>query len=164
MFLYIIKSKKMNKNKNIAIVAFDTKKTDLIEWSYFNKEHLMPHNIIAIGFAANILEGTLNKKIDRIEPGNFGGCRQLCNLITDNKIDAIIIFGEAEEIFQSKDLKAVLEKAVTHNIIVAANRTTADFVIHSSLIESGYKIHLNEKKLVKDVSNNSASFPLAKAS
>jgi methylglyoxal synthase len=155
----------MKKNKNIAIVAFETKKTDLIEWSYFNKEHLIPHNIIAIGFAANILEGTLNKKIDRIEPGNFGGSRQLGNLITDNKIDAILIFGEAKEIFQSKDLTAVLETAVTHNILVAANRTTADFVIHSSLIENEYKIDLNEKRITnKDVSNNSSSFPLAKAS
>jgi methylglyoxal synthase len=155
----------MKKIKNIAILAFETKKTDLIEWSYFNKEYLIPHNIVAIGFAANILEGTLNKTIDRIEPGNFGGCRQLCKLIVDNKIDAIIIFGEAVEIFQSKDLKAVLETAVMHNILVAANRTTADFVIHSSLIKSEYKIHINENKIIRtEVTNTSSSFPLAKAS
>jgi methylglyoxal synthase len=153
----------MNKNKNIAIIAFESKKTDLIEWSYFNKDILMPHQITAIGFAANILEGTLNKKIEHIEPGNFGGFRQLCNLIIENKIDAIIIFGEAKEIFESKHLSTVLETAVQHNILVAANRTTADFVIHSSLINDEYTIHSPEKKSF-EVLNNSSSYMLAKAS
>lgn len=153
----------MNKNKNIAIIAFESKKTDLIEWSYFNKDILMSHQIIAIGFAANILEGTLNKKIEHIEPGNFGGFRQLCNLIIENKIDAIIIFGEAKEIFESKHLSAVLETAVQHNILVAANRTTADFVIHSSLINNEYAIYSPEKKS-SEVLSNSGSYPLAKAS
>ncbi|MEP6467805.1 MAG: hypothetical protein ABJB05_15955 [Parafilimonas sp.] len=155
----------MKKNKKIAIIAFESNKTDLIEWSYFNKELLMPHQITAIGFAANILEGTLNKKTDYIEPGNFGGYRQLSNRIKENKIDAIIIFGEAKEIFETKELRVVIETALINNIIVAANKTTADFVIHSSLINSEYKILSKEKKPVyKEVSANSAPFPLAKAS
>jgi methylglyoxal synthase len=154
---------KMKKNKNIAIIAFESKKTDIIEWSYFNKDILMPHQITSIGFAANILEGTLNKKIEHIEPGNFGGFRQLCNLITENKIDAIIIFGEAKEVFETKNLNAVLEAAVKHNILVAANRTTADFVIYSSLINSEYTIHNSEKKQ-SEILNNHSSYTLAKAS
>ncbi|HEY2726716.1 MAG TPA: methylglyoxal synthase [Parafilimonas sp.] len=155
----------MNKNKNIAIIAFESRKTDLIEWSYFNKELLLSHQITAIGFAANILEGTLNKKINQIEPGNFGGFRQLQNLIIENKIDAIIIFGEAKEVFENNYLNAVLEIAALHNILIAANRTTADFIMHSSLIKSEYKIHSTEKKPSdKEVLSNTSSYPFAKAS
>jgi len=156
----------MKKIKSIAIISFESKKTDIIEWSYFNKELLKPHKILASGFAANILEGTLNKDISKLEASNAGGNRQMCNLITDGKIDALIIFGESNEILESKDLKGVLDAAIQHNILVAANRTSADFIIHSSLIESNYTIHLQEKKLTDDkkLLNTSAAYTLAKAS
>src|SRR4051794_4935911 len=106
----------MKTNKNIAIVSFESKKTDLIEWSYFNKEFLLPHVILASGFAANILKGTLNKTISELEIGNMGGYRQLCNLINGGKIDALIIFGESHELFENKDLKGILDAAVQNNI------------------------------------------------
>lgn len=155
----------MKKIKNIAIIAFDSKKTDLIEWSYFNKEILLLHQIIALGFAANILEGTLNKKIQHIEPGNFGGYRQLKDLINENKIDALIIFGEASEIFHTKYLNAVIETAVESNIIVSANKTTADFLVHSPLIDNDYIISKKEKQTEKPGMSNTASLvSLAKAS
>ena len=136
----------MNKIKHIAIIAFNSKKTDLIEWSYFNKNILSPHKISALGFAANILEGTLNKEIKRYESGKLGEYRQLCNLIEENKLDAIIVFGEAHEIFEKKELHSLIETAIQNNIIVAANKTTADFILHSSLIDNEYTITQTEKK------------------
>ena len=156
----------MKKIKNIAIVAFDSKKTDLIEWSYFNRKFLLPHQLFALGFAVNILEGTLNKKINQGEEIKLSSYRDLCKLIADDKIDAVIIFGEAEEIFDSKDLKVVLETAIEHNIITATNKTTADFILHSSLLDSEYKIDIKEKKPVdnKEILSTTADFQLAKAS
>ena len=155
----------MNKIKTIAIIAFDSKKTDLIEWSYFNKKLLIPHNILALGCAKNILEGTLNKKVKSSEAGILGENRYLCNLITREKIDALIIFGEADEIFESKELSGVIETATEHNIIVAANRTTADFILHSSLLDNEYSIAKKEKKPGdKEVITARTSFPFAKAS
>ena len=136
----------MKKVKNIAIIAFDSHKTDLIEWSYFNKSLLMPHQITPLGFAGGILEGTLNKKLHTAETGKPGEYRQLCNRINNDEIDAVIIFGEADEVLETKDLDAVLEIAIKKNIVVAANRTTADFILHSSLIDENYIIAKNEKK------------------
>jgi methylglyoxal synthase len=136
----------MKKIKNIAIITFDSKKTDLIEWSYFNKNILINHTVTAIGSAENILEGTLNKNINYIQPGSFGGYRQLAQLIGENKIDAVIVFGEAVEIAGNKNLRAVLEMALQHNILVALNRTTADFVVHSTLMEKEYMIEKKEKR------------------
>jgi len=156
----------MKKIKNIAIIAFDNKKTDLIEWSYFNKELLLPHKLFALGFAVNILEGTLNKRINKGEEIKLGGYRDLCKLIADDKIDAVIIFGEANEIFDSKDVKSVLETAIHCNIIAATNKTTADFILHSSLLESEYKINIKEKKPVdnREIVATTTDFLLAKAS
>jgi methylglyoxal synthase len=156
----------MKKIKNIAIIAFDSKKTDLIEWSYFNKKFLLPHQLFALGFAVNILEGTLNKKINQGEEIKLSGYRDLCKLVADDKIDGVIIFGDADEIFNSKDLKTVLETAIEHNIITATNKTTADFILHSSLLDSEYKIDIKEKKPVdnKEILSTTADFQLAKAS
>ncbi len=136
----------MKKTKNIAVIAFENKKTDLIEWSYFNKEILTGHEVFAPAFEGNVLEGTLNKKVNRLEARQMGGYREICKLITDNKIDAIIIFGDAEDVFEAKDLNAIIKTAIDHDIIVAANRTTADFVLHSSLLEKDYITHASQKK------------------
>ncbi len=155
----------MNKIKNIAVIASADRKTDLIEWSYFNKKALSSHNILALGFAANILEGTLNKKISVSESGKSGEYAELCTLILNGYIDAVIIFSEAAEILHSKGLSSVTETAIENNILVAANKTTADFVINSPLLESEYEIHKDEKKVTdKTPFSTSLSYPLAKAS
>ena len=156
----------MKKIKNIAIIAFDSKKTELIEWSYFNKRFLFPHQLFALGFAVNILEGTLNKRINQGGEIKLSSNRDICKLIADDKIDAVIIFGDADEIFDSKDLKSVLETAIEHNIITATNKTTADFILHSSLLESEYKVDIKEKKPVdsEEIMATAAGYQLAKAS
>ena len=155
----------MNKTKHIAIIAFDNKKTELIEWSYFNRALLMPHNILALSYAAIVLEGTLNKKVQISASGKLGELKELCSLIGNNEIDAVIIFSEAGEIFENKDLKAVVEAATDHNIIVATNRTTADFILTSSLFGNEYTVQKEEKKLTdKHALNESTVYPLAKAS
>jgi methylglyoxal synthase len=156
---------KMNKIKNIAIVAFDSKKTELIEWSYFNRELLIPHQILALGIAGNILEGTLNKKVSISEAGRMGENRELCNLIAADKIDAVIILGEADDVLESKDMNTILETAIQHNIIVAVNRTTADFIIHSSFMGTEYTIHTEDNLPdTRNAESLSDSFSLAKAS
>jgi len=156
----------MNKIKRIAIIAFDNKKTELIEWSYFNRHLLIPHQILAIAYAANVLEGTLNKKVEVSTAGKLGEYRDLCALINEEAIDAVIIFSDANEILRNKDLVGVVDAAIEHNIIVATNRTTADFVLNSSLIDSAYEVHKEEKKIAgsKSSFNVRTSFPLAKAS
>jgi methylglyoxal synthase len=60
----------------------------------------------------------------------------------------------------------VLETAIEHNIITATNKTTADFILHSSLLGSEYKIDIKEKKPVdsKEIVATATDFQLAKAS
>jgi len=158
----------MKKIKNIAIIAFDSKKTDLIEWSYFNRETLIPHQIFASGFAGQTLEGTLNKKVNIIDAVSFNGYRELCNFVGNGKIDAIIIFGDADQVFETKELNAVLKAAAAHNVAVAVNRTTADFIIRSSLITTAYTPQSTFTKNTLDakevVNTGNERFPLAKAS
>lgn len=119
--------------KRIAFVVHDDKKSELIEWSYFNKDILMQHEIIAPGNAGNILEGTLNKPISKLPDGEF---HLLSSLITEGKIDIVIFFWNTNETqMQKHGIKALLRTALANNVIVACNKITAEFILHSSLMK-----------------------------
>ena len=126
---------KTNK-KRIAVVAHQNKKVDLINWSYYNKNVLMQHEIIAIGKAGNILEGTINIPVQKLMTGPFGGDQQLSAMIEEGKIDIIIFFSNPiGRDVEDSDIEALQQIAITNNIVVAANLATADYVVASSMME-----------------------------
>lgn len=43
--------------KTIGLVAHDNKKRDLIEWSTYNRELLLRHDLVATGTTGTLLEG-----------------------------------------------------------------------------------------------------------
>jgi len=126
---------KMNK-KRIAVVAHENKKVDLINWSYDNRNVLMHHEIIGIGTAGNILEGTINRPVQKLAKGPFGGDQQLSAMISEGKIDIIIFFSNpAGRNVEDSDIEVLQQAAIDNNIAVAANLATADYILASSLIE-----------------------------
>lgn len=156
-----MKSRNLNCIKNIAFIADDIKKTELIEWSYFNRRLLAEHNIIATGMAGNILEGTLNKVINKIPAAGFGGYQKLTALIEEGKVDALIVFSEDTGIHLLVNAKkSLLASAEENNIVVAVNRTTADFVLNSEFMHKTYLItaadslQADEKKINNLEQNN----------
>lgn len=127
--------------KRIAITSQEKKKTDLIEWSYFKKDVLSKHELVATGTTADILEGTVNTPVQKIPSGIEGGYRQLAEMIEAGKLDAIIFFTEsAKEAMKNADVKHLVELAISKNIIVCCNRTTADYVLESLLMNRSYTI------------------------
>ncbi|QEC67275.1 methylglyoxal synthase [Panacibacter ginsenosidivorans] len=125
--------------KRIAITAQEHKKTELIEWSYFKREALAKHQLIATGTTADIIEGTVDVPVQKILSGAVGGYTQLATMIEEGKIDALIFFSDAmKDSFNNSDIRKLLELAISHNIIVCCNRTTADYVMDSILMNESY--------------------------
>ncbi|HWB25361.1 MAG TPA: methylglyoxal synthase [Chitinophagaceae bacterium] len=130
-----MKTKTINSTKQIAFIVHPDKKTELIEWSYFNKDILQKHEIIATGDTAKMLEGTLNKPVTRYLNGPYEGNQELCNMISDGKIDAVILFRGADETpLQRNGIRSIIHTALEADIIIANNKTTADFIITSPLM------------------------------
>jgi len=126
----------INTTKRIAFVVHADKKSELIEWSYFNKHLLAQHDIIASGDAANILEGTLNTPVQTYITGPYNGYQELGDLITEGMVDALILFGHTDETqLQAQGLKALIEAALEANVIIALNTITADFILQSALMD-----------------------------
>ncbi len=125
----------INSVKRIAFIVHSNNKSELIEWSYFNKGLLTQHEIIASGDAANILGGTLNKPVHTFLSGPLHGYQELGNMIADGKVDILILLWNAGETqMQKNGIKALMRTANNANIIIATNKITADFILTSDLM------------------------------
>jgi methylglyoxal synthase len=134
--------------KNIALVAHDNRKKDLIEWVEYNYRPLLQHRLICTGTTGRMIEAALQKKIGpdhlvfeiiKLKSGPLGGDQQLGAMIVDGKVDCIIFLWDPMTPHpHDVDVKALLRIAVLYNIPIACNRSTADFLISSPLMEQRY--------------------------
>ncbi len=53
----------MEKIKNIALVAHDNRKKDLIEWFEYNYRSLIKHKLVCTGTTGRLVEEALQKKL-----------------------------------------------------------------------------------------------------
>jgi methylglyoxal synthase len=145
--------------KNIALVAHDNRKKDLIEWVAWNVGILVKHDLTCTGTTGQLVEKAIQQKasdaglprptpVRKLRSGPLGGDQQLGALITEGKIDIVIFFWDPMEPHpHDVDVKALLRIAVLYNIPIACNRSTADFLISSPLLSQQYE------QIVKDYSD-----------
>ena len=136
---------KNNKNiiepkKKIALVAHDNMKQNMIEWAKFNKEKLKNHEIYATGTTGKLLEKELGIPVHKFLSGPLGGDQQIGASIVEGKINFLIFFWDPlEQQPHDPDVKALLRIAVLWNIPVASNRSSADFLFTSILMDKPYE-------------------------
>lgn len=157
------------KKLNIALVAHDSRKRELLEWCTHNAEWLLNHNIYSTETTGKLLEnintryvtneddnltvkkvGPLLNKINKLLSGPLGGDQQLGAMIAEGKLDVLIFFCD-NLIVQGhhQDVEALVRLASLYNIAFATNRTTADMIITSPLIDAD-----NYKRIIPKNINN----------
>ena len=142
----------MDKRKTVALVAHDHRKRDLAEWVEFNHGTLADHDLVCTGTTGRLIEETLARvrgqdggeaaaqKVTRLRSGPLGGDQQLGAMIAEGRVDVLIFFWDPMEAQpHDVDVKALLRIATVYNVAVACNRSTADFLISSPLLEQQYQ-------------------------
>jgi methylglyoxal synthase len=136
-------SRKVLARKRIALVAHDRKKKDLLEWAIYNKTSLARHELLATGTTGKMLEEKLDRPVKKMLSGPLGGDQQIGAMIATGEIDVLIFFWDPMEAQpHDSDVKALLRLAVAWNIPTACNRTTADFLLTSPLMQVDYATQL----------------------
>jgi methylglyoxal synthase len=132
-------TRKLHTRKRVALVAHDNKKKDLIDWAIYNKTVLSRHELIATGTTGKLLEEHLGRPVKKLFSGPLGGDQQIGAMIAEEKLDLLVFFWDPMEAQpHDSDVKALLRVAVAWNILIACNRTTADFILTSVLMNDEY--------------------------
>ena len=141
----------MEEVKRSALVAHDNRKKDLVEWAEWNYKELMKHEIICTGTTGKLVEEALLKRCDaegiacttsvlKLKSGPLGGDQQLGAFIAEGKVDIMIFLWDPMQAQpHDVDVKALQRIATVYNIPLASNRSTADFLISSPLMQKSYE-------------------------
>lgn len=143
---------KMEEKKSIALIAHDNMKKELIDWVYEHREILKEHTLCGTGTTAKLVAEETGLPVKLYKSGPLGGDQQIGARIAEEKINLMIFFWDPLEAQpHDPDVKALLRIAVLYNIPVANNRSTADFILSSPLMNMEYdrKI-INYSKLMSE--------------
>ena len=129
----------IGKQKNIALIAHDSKKHEMIEWCEANKEILKGHFLCGTGTTARMITEATGLPVKGYNSGPLGGDQQIGAKIVEGKVDFVIFFSDPLTAApHDPDVKALLRIAQVYDIPIANNKATADFMIHSELMDEEY--------------------------
>lgn len=133
--------------KNIAFVAHDSRKKELVDWVRFNAGSLQSFRIYATGTTGRLIEDAMREILGEESPeitcmlsGPLGGDAEISAMVAEGKIDMLVFFCD-NLIMQGhqNDVLGLVRLASLYNIPFATNRSTADFIISSPLFKSDYQ-------------------------
>lgn len=135
-----LQNRSMGIRKRIALIAHDHCKADLLDWARFNRGTLGAHELYATGTTGALLRKELGLDVTCFLSGPLGGDQQVGAAVAEGRLDCVIFFWDPlEPQPHDVDVKALLRIAVVHNLPIACNRATADFLLSSPLMSQTYE-------------------------
>ena len=95
----------MARRKNIALVAHDNRKEQLLKWARDNLNLLGDHSLYATRTTGQLLKHRLGLNVTLLECGPLGGDQQIGSRISEGQIDFLIFFSTTPF---KEDLRAFL--------------------------------------------------------
>ena len=130
----------IREQKNIALIAHDGKKQEMLQWCIENRKILKKHHLCGTGTTARMIPEQAGLSVKGYNSGPLGGDQQVGAKIVEGQIDMVIFFSDpltAQP--HDPDVKALLRIAQVYDIPIANNKATADFLMHSTFMDTCYE-------------------------
>ncbi|MFD0975342.1 methylglyoxal synthase [Salinimicrobium gaetbulicola] len=116
--------------KTIALIAHNSRKTDLLNWAKVHRSRLIKHNLIGTTNTSKLLNDMLEIDVEGFGHGPSGGDILLAARILQGEVHKVIFFIDAETPHgHEHDIQTLIRTAVINNIPIALNRASADLII-----------------------------------
>lgn len=114
----------------IAFIAHDKKKSDMIRLSKKYKEVLAKHEIFATGTTGTMVMGETGIRINRMKSGPLGGDQQIGSMIANSQLDLVIFLRDPLTAQPHEpDVSALLRLCDVTNIPLATNISSAEIML-----------------------------------
>lgn len=115
---------------NIAMIAHDKKKNDIVMLAIAYTQVLKNHKIFATGTTGKLISEATGLEIFRFKSGPLGGDQQIGAMVADNDIDLVIFFRDPLTAQPHEpDVSALLRLCDVHNIPLATNLATGEIMM-----------------------------------
>ena len=121
----------IGKQKNIALIAHDNKKADLIAWCETNKEILKNHFLCGTGTTARMITDRTGLPVRGYNSGPLGGDQQIGAKVASGEMNLVIFFRDPLTAQPHEpDVSALLRLADVHAVPLATNLSTAEVMLN----------------------------------
>jgi methylglyoxal synthase len=117
---------------NIALIAHDNKKNEMVNFAIAYQGTLVKHNVYATGTTGTKIMEATGLPIHRVLSGPLGGDQQIGALIAQDEMDLVIFLRDPLTAQPHEpDVTALLRLCDVHSIPLATNIATAEMLIHA---------------------------------
>ena len=118
---------------NIALIAHDKKKKDMINFSIAYKDILEKHHLCATGNTGKLIAEETGLDIHKFLSGPLGGDQQIGARVAYNTIDLVIFFRDPlTSQPHEPDISALMRLCDVHNIPLATNLASGEALLKAT--------------------------------
>ncbi|QVK17217.1 methylglyoxal synthase [Mycoplasmatota bacterium] len=117
---------------NIALIAHDKKKAEMVGLTKRFEEVFMRHDLYSTGTTGLHIMGDTKLQVNRMKSGPLGGDQQIGAMVANHKIDIVIFLRDPLTAQPHEpDVSALLRLCDVYNVALATNMNTAEKLLDS---------------------------------
>lgn len=116
--------------KNVALVAHDKKKDQMITWAKKHESELSLLTLFGTGTTGDRIAEETGLEITPLKSGPLGGDAQIGAMIAEGRLDTLIFFIDPlSALPHDVDVKSLLRLAILYDTTLAVNEATASHLL-----------------------------------
>ncbi len=121
--------------KVLALVAHDGKKADMVAFATFNRQKLSGFDLVATATTGLLLREKVGLEVEECLSGPLGGDVQIAARVASGNVDAVFFLVDPlDKHPHDPDIQAVQRVCNVHNVPLATNVATANYIISAEAV------------------------------